>query len=56
VRLRHAALADDVAVGGLRLERSFPHRWGRRDRVEHSGTVGVTLERLHKLAASDNAN
>lgn len=36
------------------LERSFPERWGRRDRhqVEHSGEVGITLAKLHELAAA----
>lgn len=34
------------------LERSFPARFGRRDRmdVEHSGQVGVTLSQLARLA------
>ena len=39
------------------LERSFPDRYGRRDRNEVSGdlTVGITLERLVRLAAeADN--
>lgn len=37
------------------LERKFPERWGRRDRheVEHSGRVGLTLERLHELAEGE---
>lgn len=38
------------------LERSFPSRFGRRDRheVEHSGSVGVTLTQLAELAAKDS--
>lgn len=39
------------------LERSFPARFGRRDRMEvdHSGSVGVTLTQLAKLAGEEEA-
>ena len=33
------------------LERSFPGRWARRDKVEHAGAIGITLERIEELVA-----
>lgn len=35
------------------LERSFPGRWGRRDEVNVSGNVGVTLSELVARAKED---
>lgn len=52
------AAKDQWQAAAWRLERKFPDRWGRKDRVEHTGRDGQPIQiearnRVFELAATD---
>lgn len=56
VALVQRAASDDWRAASWYLERSFPTKYGRRDRVEHSGPDGgpITLSGLAEMMGVDD--
>jgi hypothetical protein len=47
------AAAENWAAAAWRLERKFPTRWGRKDRMELSGTDGNPIETRTSVVSED---